>query len=126
MSAKVESELAPAAAESALPNIKSNGLRGLFTMAKPLDYAASVASSIILTGLGVALVAFIFVLEPFFGGAADAESSGGGLPMSVVNQMTISFIIIGAGQFRFACVTRSRSRDLWPVASILAVRCCCC
>ena len=57
MSAKVESELAPAAAESALPNIKSNGLRGLFTMAKPLDYAASVASSIILTGLGVAVVA---------------------------------------------------------------------
>ena len=96
-------DAAPATStEEAESSTKSNGLRGLFTYATALDYLASVISSVILGGLGVAMVSFIFVLKPFFSSAADSESANGGLPMDVVNQMTVSFIIIGAAQFAAA------------------------
>ena len=98
--AKVDAE--PATTEEADADIKSNGLRGLFTYATKLDYLASVFSAVILGGLGVAMVSFIFVLKPFFSSAADAETANGGLPMNVVNQMALSFIIIGAAQFAAA------------------------
>jgi ABC-type multidrug transport system fused ATPase/permease subunit len=128
MPAKVDADTALPSGVEEEKKIPSNGLRGLFTMAKPLDYLASVISALILGGLGVALVAFIFVLEPFFGGAADAESAGGALPMSIVNTMTISFIIIGSGQFLFALpgfgltnVSAARQKREWQKAVIKSI-----
>ena len=125
---KISVDVTSSTADDKPEKIPSAGVRGLFTFAGGLDYLASTFAAFMMGGLGVAMVAFLFYIKPFFSNVSDAESAGGSVDYSVVDTMVKAFAIIATAQFLFAFpglsvanMSAARQKREWQKAVVKSV-----